>query len=315
MKILTLEEIKKTLKTIDPVQEIEEGFILYSQGKVVVPPVGEMIFDDPPGECHMKYGYIQDGEYFCIKIASGFYENPEKGLPTFYGLMLLFSQETGMLKSILLDKGHLTNIRTAAAGAVVAKYMAPTSVSRIGIFGAGTQGRLQLQYLKDIIDCRDVTVYGLNQQELDAYKKDMDSHGFNVKTTLDSGDVTSTCDYIVTCTPSKKPLINEDQVRKGTHITAVGADTPEKQELDSAILKKADKVIVDSLEQAETRGECYRAMQNGMITKDEIHELGEMIVNEDLQRGSKDEITVVDLTGVAIQDIQIAKAVNKAAKK
>ncbi len=308
-KIIKLEQIKEILKSIDPIQKIEEGFVAYSQGKVVVPPIGEMIFENPPGDCHIKYGYIKGDDYYIIKIAAGFYDNPKIGLPGYSGLMLLFSQKTGELVCILLDEGHLTNVRTAAAGAVVAKYMAPKKVHRIGIIGPGVQGRMQLQYLKTIIDCKDVIACGITQQELDAYKKDMDLLGYNIKTTLNTEDVTSTCNFVVTCTPSKTPLIYADQIQKGTHITAMGSDTPEKQELDSAILKKADRVIVDSIDQSQSRGECFRAIKNGMINKEDLIELGVMISNKTLQRASDEEITVADLTGVAVQDIQISKAI------
>ncbi|MFQ5721575.1 MAG: ornithine cyclodeaminase family protein, partial [Candidatus Aminicenantales bacterium] len=146
--MINLTQIKEALKNIDAVLAIEEGFIAYSQGRAVIPPVAELLFQDPPGDVHIKYGYIKGEEYFVIKIASGFYLNPKFNLPVGNGLMLLFKQKTGELVSILLDEGYLTNVRTAAAGAVVAKYLAPKKVTCIGIIGAGTQGRMQLEYLK-----------------------------------------------------------------------------------------------------------------------------------------------------------------------
>jgi ornithine cyclodeaminase len=289
-KIINLDEIKVILEKINPIEIIEEGFVAYSQGEVEVPPVGEMIFDKPPGECHIKYGFIKEDDYFVIKIATGFYDNPKINLPAFDGLMLLFNQKTGQLLSVLLDEGHLTNIRTASAGAIAAKYMAPKNVKRIGIFGAGTHGRLQPIYLQKVLDCKNILTWGTNQEELDIYEKDMKELGFNIQTTQNPEDITSTCNLIVTCTPSKEPLIFADQIREGTHITAIGSDTPEKQELDSAILQKADCLVVDSIEQCMSRGERDKTFR----------------------RQSEEEITVTDLTGVAIQDIQIAKAVWKA---
>ncbi|MHA2298740.1 MAG: ornithine cyclodeaminase family protein [Candidatus Hodarchaeales archaeon] len=313
-KIVNLEQIEEILKDINIIQEIEKGFIAYSQGKVVVPPVGEMIFEDPPGDCHIKYGFIKGGDYYVIKIAQGFYENPKIGLPSINGLNILFSQKTGEILCILLDEGHLTNIRTAAAGAVAAKYMAPKEVKRIGIFGTGIQGKMQLQYLKTVVNCQKALVWGRSQESLDKYLKDMVDSGLDIQTTLNSEDVTDSCNLIVTCTPSKIPLIKVEQVRKGTHITAMGSDTTEKQELDSAILQKADRVVVDSIPQAAARGECFRAMKEGKISEEDLIEIGTMIRNNDLQRESDDEITVVDLTGVAVQDIQISKAVYKGLK-
>ena len=157
--VYKLEQIKAALKGVDVIEIIEAGFVAYSKGKVVVPPVGEMIFTDPPGDVHIKYGYIQGDDYYVIKIASGFYDNPKLDLPSGSGLMLVFSQKTGQPECILLDEGYLTDVRTAAAGAVVAKYLAPKIVNRIGILGAGIQGRLQLEYLAPITDCREVTIW------------------------------------------------------------------------------------------------------------------------------------------------------------
>jgi len=315
VKIIKLDQIKEILKKIDPLKLIEEGFIAYSQGKVIVPPVGEMIFEDPPGDCHIKYGYVKGGDYFVVKIAQGFYDNPKIGLSSINGLNLLFSQKTGEIICILLDEGHLTNVRTAAAGAVVAKYLAPKKVNRIGIYGYGIQGKMQLQYLKSVITCRDALVWGRTQQGLDKYQEDMVNSGFNIETTLNSKDITDTCNLIVTCTPSRKPLINVEEVLKGTHITAMGSDTPEKQELDVAILQIANRVVVDSISQAASRGECFHALKEGKITKADLVELGTMISNKKFQRATDDEITVVDLTGVAVQDIQISKAVYEGLKE
>lgn len=308
-KIVTLKEIKQILETIDPIPLIEEGFVAYSQGKVVVPPVGELIFENPPGDCHIKYGFIKGDDFYVIKIAQGFYDNPKIGLPSINGLNLLFNQKTGQIECILLDEGHLTNVRTAAAGAVVAKYLAPKNVKKIGIYGTGIQGKMQLQYLKTIVDCQEALIWGRSQESLNSFIKEMRDSGFAIETTLNSEDVTNSCNLIVTCTPSKVPLIKASQIQKGTHITAIGSDTPEKQELDSELIGLADRVISDSLSQAESRGECYRAMKDNKITKNDIIELGKMITNKALQRQSDEEITIADLTGVAIQDIQISKAV------
>ena len=315
VEIIRLEQIKKILRKIDPIQKIEEGFVAYSKGKVVVPPVGEMVFQDPPGDCHIKYGYIKSGEFYVVKIAAGFYENPKIGFSSNSGLNLVFSQKTGHLECILLDEGYLTNIRTAAAGAVVAKYFAPKIVNRIGIFGAGAQGRLQLRYLRNVLKCRDVLVWGLSQDELNKYKIDLADSGFNIETTLNSADIILSCNFIVTCTPSKKPLILAKHLLPGTHITAMGSDTPEKQELESKILAIADKVIVDSIFQSETRGECFKAIEKKVITAEKLIELGNAILNPSLQRENDEEITVVDLTGVAIQDIQISKAILEGLKQ
>lgn len=295
--------------------DIEAGFVAYSNGEVVVPPVGEMIFEDPPGDTHIKYGYIKGDDSYVIKIASGFYENVNINLPSSSGLMLVFSQKTGVLKTILLDEGFLTNVRTAVAGEIVAKYMAPKDISTIGVFGTGTMARMQVQILKSVNDCKRVIAWGRSESSLASYKNDMEANGYDVQTTLDSNDVTDACNFILMTTPSTEPLINVEQIKPGTHITAMGSDTATKQELDTKIFRTADIVIADSLSQCQERGDIYKALAAGDLDINRVIELGSAIKNGDRCRTSDDQITIADLTGVAIQDVQIAKAVSRALDK
>ena len=307
--VVTLAEIRKALDAIDPLPLIEAGFAAYSRGEVVVPPVGELVFDDPPGDVHIKYGYIKGDDVYVIKIASGFVDNPRRGLPSGDGLMLVFSQKTGVLEAVLLDEGYLTNLRTAVAGAVVAKYLAPRNVPAVGIVGAGVQGRMQLEWLRRVRTFDTAVVWGIDEGELAAFRRDMERPGLKVRTTLRAEEVAAAANLIVTCTPSTRPLLEAAWIRPGTHITAVGSDTAAKQELDPAILAKADRIVVDSLSQSELRGEVYRAVSAGAIGRDRLVELGRVIEDATLRRASEEETTVADLTGVAVQDIQISKAV------
>jgi len=307
--VVPLPEIRKALDAIDPLPLIEAGFAAYSRGEVVVPPVGELVFDDPPGDVHIKYGYIKGDDVYVIKIASGFVDNPQRGLPSGDGLMLVFSQKTGVLEAVLLDEGYLTNLRTAVAGAVVAKYLAPRSVRAVGIVGAGVQGRMQLEWLRRVRTFDTAVVWGVDEAELAAFRRDMERPGLKVRTTLRAEEVAAAANLIVTCTPSTKPLLEAAWIRPGTHITAVGSDTAAKQELDPAILAGAGRIVVDSLSQSELRGEVYRAVSAGAIGRDRLVELGRVIEDPALRRSSDEETTVADLTGVAVQDIQISKAV------
>jgi ornithine cyclodeaminase len=314
MHVIGTDQIYDAVASIDLVPIIEEGFVAYSEGKAVVPPVGELLFRDPPGDVHIKYGYLRGDAYYVIKIASGFYENPKLNLPSGNGLMLLFNQKTGELLSILLDEGYLTDLRTAAAGAIAAKYLAPETVRRIGIVGTGVQARLQLRLLKDITPCRDVIVWGRDSAKLARYKQEMEPEGYSIATTMNTSNVTSTSNLIVTATASRTPLLSAEQIQAGTHITAVGADTPEKQELDPAVLAKADIVVADSISQCIERGDIAHAVREGLIKENSLVELGHIISGNARGRTSQDQITVADLTGVAVQDIQIAKAVYQAAQ-
>ena len=282
---------------------------MYSQKKVMVPPVGHLGFKHPPGDVHIKYGYIEGDDYYVIKIASGFYNNSLLGLPTGNGMMLLFSQKTGETLSILLDEGYLTDIRTAAAGAVAAKYLAPSKVSTIGIVGTGMQARLQLEYLKAITTCRKVIVWGRDESKLVAIKGDPALSEFSISTTTDISFLTGQCNLIVTTTPSRKALLMAAHILPGTHITAMGADADGKQEIDPMLLEKADIVVADSKDQCIDHGDIGFAVREGIIDPEKIVELGNVIRNKEWRRKNDKQITIADLTGVAIQDIQVTKYV------
>lgn len=315
MRILTRNEIEKTLPSIDLMGEIEKGFVAYSEGRAVVPAVGELTFEEPPGDVHIKYGYIRGEEHYVIKIASGFYDNPKIDLPSSDGMMLLFEQQTGRLSAVLLDEGLLTDVRTAVAGAIAAKYLAPERVERIGIFGTGAQARLQLEYLKPVTACSDVVVWGRGAESRERYKRDMENAGYRIETTTDPCRVAASANLIVMTTPSKEPLLSAADVGRGVHITAMGSDTAGKQELDAAILAKADLVIVDSRSQCVERGEAAHAAHAGLVELSALRELGEVIAQGGKARSSEDQLTVADLTGVAVQDIQITQAVWKTSSR
>jgi ornithine cyclodeaminase len=306
--IINLDEIKSLMGSLDVVAAIEEGFIQYSNGNSVVPPVGELIFEKPPGDVHIKYGYIKEYDYYVIKIASGFYDNPKIGLPSGQGLMLLFNQKTGALVSILLDEGYLTNIRTAAAGALAARYFAPKKLEGIGVLGTGIQAELQLKYLLKDHTCENIWIWGRDRNKAEKLKS-VFGENLNIHIAIDPAEVAQHCNIIITTTPSTIPLLSAHDIRPGTHITAVGSDTSDKQELDGNILAKADIVISDSIPQSKSRGEIYQAVKANLISEEKILELGYVIQNPGYQRNNDDQITVADLTGVAVQDIMIAKAV------
>lgn len=291
------------------IETIEDGFGAYSRKEVIVPPVGELTFSDPPGDTHIKYGYAKNDDFYVIKIASGFYDNPKLGLPSNAGLMLVFSKNTGELLSILLDEGYLTDVRTAVAGQIAAKYLAPAQVQGIGVFGTGIQAKMQVQYLKDITPCRNLFAWGRSENSRQQYQEAMTRLGFDVTTTDDPAEVAARCNLLVTATPSHCPLIKADMIRPGTHITAMGSDSPDKQELDENILGKCDLVVADSISQCLERGEISKAIKSGIISRDTITELGQIINGSAPGRTSAEQITVADLTGVAVQDIKISDAV------
>lgn len=316
--VLGLDAIKRLI-TIPPlIQAIADGFVLYSDGKVVVPPVGFLQFDQPPGSVHIKYGYVRGDDVYCLKMASGFSDNAKRGLPVADGVILVFSQQTGQLKVLLHDECWLTDMRTAAAGAVAARCLAPKAVRHIGIVGTGVQARMQLTLLRDVVDCRSCLVWGRDAQKVQSMIEDLNADatirdwGLTISAARDIGELASECRLIVTTTSAREPLIRSDQVKAGTHITAMGSDEHGKQELEATLLGKADRVVADSISQCVDHGECSHAVKRGNIRADSILELGNVLRNPGLGRTNDEQITVADLTGIAIQDIQIAKMVTDA---
>ena len=308
MKIIKKDVISKIVESLDLLPIIKVGFVAYSQGRSVVPPVGELSFKEPPGDVHIKYGYIVGEKYYVIKIASGFYENEKLGLPSGSGLMLLFDQETGENVALLADDAYLTDVRTAIAGAICAELFA-NEIHCIGVIGTGLQARMQVQYLKEITDCRQVVVWGRNIEKSKVYCSDMMKLGFDVKVSDTPKYIAESCNLIITSTASIEPILFADDIQPGTHITAMGSDTPVKQELDSNILEIADLVVADSISQCIERGEIYHALRLGKIMEGKVIELGNVLHGSITGRTSSEQITVADLTGVAVQDIQIATSV------
>ena len=312
-KVLKLDEIKTLIDVPIMIQAIEDGFVLYSEDKVVVPPVGFLNFKEPPGDVHIKYGYVKDDDVYVLKVASGFYDNEKLGVPFADGVILVFSQQTGHLKLVLHDECWLTDMRTAAAGAVAARHLAPSNVTAIGIIGTGGQARLQLELLKDIVDCQQCVVWGRDPGKVEKMIGDLRANptiqdwGLQIEAAESIDELAAKCNLIVTTTSAREALVYADQVRAGTHITAMGSDDHGKQELEAALLAKADLVVADSIAQCVDHGECFHAVKDNEISEDSILELGNVIKNPQLGRSSDEQITVADLTGVAIQDIQIAK--------
>jgi ornithine cyclodeaminase len=309
-RIVERSRIEEVLAGLDLLPLMEAAFRDYSDGRANVPPVGELLLER--GEVHIKYGAITGGDYYVIKIASGFYENPSLGLPSSNGMVLVYRQDTGEPEALLLDEGHLTDVRTAAAGALAARALAPPDVECIGVLGSGAQARLQLLHLAPLFETREVVAWSRDPVRLDEYCVDMAGHGWQVARAQSPAAVAGAADLVVTTTPSQRPLLRAHDIRPGTHISAIGSDTIEKQELAADVLARADVVVADSLAQCRTRGEISRAVAAGAIAHGKAIELGTLLAGKATGRTRADQITVFDSTGVAVQDIAIATAVVEA---
>ncbi|NIF17670.1 ornithine cyclodeaminase family protein [Pantoea sp. Cy-639] len=305
MKRYELDAIKASLD-LDLVERmLVEGFKAYSAGQVQVPPVQTFQFPRANGDCCIKSAYLEGSEVFVVKLSSGFYDNPGRGLPSNDGLMLVLSATTGQPLALLSDRGWLTSVRTALAGRIVARQLAPREVRAIGIVGTGSQARLQLEYLMPVTDCREVLVWGRGEAQREDYRTFAEGLGFRVRTVADPRAVAQEANLIVTATPSREPLLRSEWVRPGTHITAVGADCAGKQELEPALVARADRIIVDSVSQCSAYGEVCHALGAGLLEPSRLQALGALLAGQGEARGDEDEITLADLTGVAVQDAQI----------
>ena len=277
-----------------------------------------MHFDDPPGDVHIKYGSIQDDDYWVLKVASGFYQNPSLGLQSSDGVILVFSQRSGALELVLHDRCWLTDMRTAAAGAVAARHLAPRKIDNVGVIGTGVQARMQLEMLCSVVEAKSALIWGRNEAKVGKMIGELKlsaallAAGMEVRAAESVEELADQSRLIVTATSAHEPVLRADQVRPGTHITAMGSDDDGKQELDVALLGKADRIVADSVSQCSKYGECVHAINAGVISLDDIAELGAVVSGSTDGRTSDDQITIADLTGVAVQDIQIAKMIARA---
>ncbi len=301
--VYTRPEIERVIEPRAVIAAMERAFAAYSNGEAVVPPVGALDFEEPPGDCHIKYGYLKGGSTFTVKIATGFWKNSERGLPSSNGVVLVFSSQTGELLTIFQDEGYLTDMRTAAAGAVAAKYLAPGQIDCIAIIGAGLQARLQLDYLREVTACRRVKLWARSADKARAF----DVPGFEIEVCASPARAVAGAQLVVTTTASHEWLIGAQDIAPGTHITALGADGGGKQELDPKLFTFAKVRAVDSLAQCSLYGDSAAALKQGWITRGDLVELGRVIEHGELGRQSESDITIADLTGVAVQDMAIAE--------
>ncbi|KRP60008.1 ornithine cyclodeaminase family protein [Pseudomonas trivialis] len=307
MNIYTRAQIMTSLCPGDAAALIAQGFIAQAEGRVQLPPIQSLQFPASNGDCCVKSAWMSGDEVFSVRVSAGFYDNPAKGFSSNDGLTLIFSALTGQPVALLRDGGWLTSMRTALAGQIVARAMAPSQVSGIGVVGTGEQARMQLEQLMPVTACRRLTVYGRNRQRLKQYCEFAEALGFDVAATQNAKDVATHSNLIITATPSREAIIANEWVNPGTHITAIGADSPGKQELDAHLVARADVIVVDSIEQCCQFGEISGALKSGLIDKGRLLVLGSVLSGRAIGRRDDTQITVADLTGLGVQDAQIAK--------
>jgi ornithine cyclodeaminase len=290
------------------IEAVEGGFTALAEGRATIPPIVRVDVHEHKGEVDIKTAYIQGLDYFAIKVASGYFDNPRLGLPTGSGMMLLMNAKIGVPEVVLLDNGFLTNVRTGAAGAIAAKYLAPKNLDTVGVFGSGVQARYQIRAVKLVRDFQKLMIFGIDTPGVATYVEEMQSDlEVQVEVADSPESLVRECDLVVTTTPSKEPFIQADWLHPGLHITSMGSDSEEKQEIEAKVMPRVDLLVCDKKSQCFRLGELHHALEAGLISEDdEIFELGELTSGKVSGRSSPDEITLCDLTGVGIQDTAIA---------
>ena len=290
------------------VAAMREAFRADGEGRTVVPPVINLDVPGARGEFHVKTAHIAGVPHIAVKIASGFYDNPAKGLPSGSGLMALFDAATGLPVALLLDNGFLTDVRTGAAGALAADYLARATIGTVGVIGSGVQARHQVRSLRVVRSFERIVAWSPNPARLDAYCTEMSAEGYEVVAAESVESVCAEADVLITATPSRDPLVRAEWLREGMHVTALGSDSPGKRELDPACLGRADLVVVDRYNQCAAFGELKHALDAGVVTTPSVVELGRLVSGEVRGRTTDVQITIADLTGVGFQDTAIASA-------
>jgi ornithine cyclodeaminase len=308
LRILREPEIRELLDLDEAIEAVAGAYAACASGRVVLPGVISLDLEAVRGEVHVKSAYIEGQKNYVIKIASGFYLNPGLGLPVGNGMMLLFEAGTGRPQGLLLDNGYITELRTGAAGAVAARLLARPTIGKAAFIGAGSQARYQLRGLMRVRRPREVWVWSLDRTHAQAYIREMAGEfPLEYHAAASPEEAVRGADIVVTVTPSRSPIVLPDWLSAGAHVTAVGSDGPEKQELQSRVLARADLVFCDSLDQCRRLGEVHHALEEMVLTEDQVSgELGEIILGRKKGRTSDAQITVADLTGLGAQDAAAA---------
>jgi ectoine utilization protein EutC len=317
--ILREPEIRSLLDPHACIEAMERAFTAYSTGQAQLPSVIQLDVPENHGEIHIKAGHVRAWPYYAVKIVSGFLDNPKIGLPANDGMVVLFDAKTGAPAAILLDNGFITDLRTAAAGAVAAKHLSRKDVGTVAVIGTGVQARYQVEMLALVRTFPEVRIWGRDPDKARSCADDLGRrHGiaachFSVAESVQ--ETVAAADIIITVTASREPLLRAQWLKPGVTVIAVGSDGPDKQELAVDVLLRADKIVADSLPQCLHLGETHHAVECGAVRKEKVHaELGEITAGLKSGRTSDDEIIICDLTGIGVQDVAAAALVLERAK-
>src|SRR3990172_8022341 len=295
MRIIEERELRERIGEEHALAAVERAFRALAEGSVVQPAPMGFDFEEAKGEVHVKGAYLKGSAIFAVKVASGFYSNPDRGLPMSSGLVLVFDATTGFPLLLLHDNAYLTELRTAAAGALATRHLAPEKIAKIG---TGSQARYQLRAIARVKRPARVSAWSPSSERRARYAEEMTGAlGIPVSAVSAAKEALEDADLVVTVTPARKPFVEASFLKPGATILAVGSDGPDKQELEVDVLERADKIVADKLSQCSKLGEIHHALEGGRLTEKDVYgELGDIGIGR--RPGSEGgELIVCALTG------------------
>ncbi len=308
ISILMEKDLRAVVKLdVSAVDCVEQAFAALATKAVAMPPILRLDIPEFRGEVDVKTAYVPGFDGFAIKVSPGFFDNPKIGLPSLNGLMILLSAKTGLVEALLLDNGYLTDVRTAAAGAVAARHLSREDARVATIFGAGMQARLQLEALMLVRPIKSARIWARDRAKAKTLASDFArDHSIEVAAIADPREAIRGANIVVTTTPAEKPILMAEWLEPGQHLTAMGSDAEHKNEIDPAVFARA-AYVADRLSQTRILGELHHAIKAGAVKLDQqFAELGTVIAGTAVGRSSADDITFADLTGTGVQDTAIA---------
>jgi len=309
VRVIEEAAVRQALGPAEALASAERAFRALAGGIVVQPPPMGLVLASAGGEVHVKGAYLEGSPIFALKVATGFYRNPERGLPSGSGLFLVFDAQTGFPLGVLCENGYLTDLRTGAAGALAARHLAPEAIEVVGILGTGVQARYQARCLALVRRWRATRVWGRSAERAERYCREMEQElGLPFQAVASAEEAVRGADLVITVTPSRLPIVQADWLEPHATVIAVGSDGPDKQELAVECLVRAQKVVADRTSQCVELGEIHHAVEAGLLAPERVYaELGEIVAGRKPGREA-DELIVCDLTGVGAQDAAIAEA-------
>ncbi|MEE9217835.1 MAG: alanine dehydrogenase [Acidobacteriota bacterium] len=304
--VLARRDIESVMSFGDAIDAVEEAFREHGLGRATMPAKVYLDLPEYSGDFRAMPAYLPNLKVAGLKWVNSHPGNRSRGLPSVMAVMILSDPETA-LPLALLGATYLTLVRTGAGGGVAARKLARPDSWRLGLVGCGVQARAQTEALRRVLPLREAWLHDVRRETAEALAKDMRSWGITIHLAASARECVEAADVVVTATPARHPVVEAEWVKPGTHINAIGADAPGKQELESKLLTRA-RVIVDDREQAFHGGEVNVPLKEGLLLREQIHAtLGEVVAGKKPGRENDEQITIFDSTGLAIQDLAVSR--------